>query len=506
MVEHISLKSFAKKDIEPMADKMGIRENNAALLKFFERKAVVHDVGTTYPDLEVEGIEHYATRSLLVPGQAVYLDAKSKGMVGGLQEYYRSIGIGPQEVRYVTVGEGQTLTEQAMKDLVERSVDDLPQVSFFGQSQEVQEGLLAGMNVDGSDNAKIIEAKQKLGLPPILVSDVDKSPLNSKSWVRGLLDLHADLHSLNVAHVRVPADQNLREPSFESEVDRVLQQRGSVYVKRVNAASGEGLCQAVNVQDAISFIEAERKQYPEASFVIEEDLTKEKERERSAQFLIDEGSEGIPLVRFLGMTENIVKGKSHQGNLITTDLNDSVNKISPEQERSLGEIASYMADCGYRGYLSLDLIELKGDEPRPLKVLEANVRITGATYPLLVRQQLLDAGLIEENKTTVLRSCNTIKVDVTQHPDVKTFEALEGVLKEKGWLYTRENERGVIPTLIALDGEPRQKKDGSMMEAPHKFGIVTVAHSAQEAEEVEKTVRDFFSPKQAVSTEVAPPA
>lgn len=271
----------------------------------------------------------------------------------------------------------------------------------------------------------------------------------------------ADPDSLNINFVSATAQQDLLQKIWEARVEKLIEDSVdySVIVKATNLASGEALRFCKNVDQIRNFIKECRNDNPDIQFIIEEDLRVQKEAEMSAQFLVT--PDGKPI--FLHATENIVKRNHrgepvvHWGNTIAGNPKDPINKaLTRKTVKELKEIVEYYAQLGYRGYIGFDLLLLRSGK---IKVLETNARITGATYPLLILEQLARQ---RKSRDFVVLATNMIAPD---HRDLHTFTQLQERLGEL--IYTTERGEGIIPALVSP--------------LPQKFGAVVVARDHERA-------------------------
>jgi hypothetical protein len=388
----------------------------------------------------------------------------------------RDIGIGPKEVRFVPTPPGTLLIDAAWNDLAKRGeTQDSIQLSLFGQSSETQRLFLEQIRAASEEYGiptrreqfTIRELKKSVGIHPTLrLAGTTEGMANNKLFLRLMMERRLqqrrdDPSSLNIDFVPVPQGQDVQQPIWEAAVKKLLEKNGkhSVIVKATNSASGDALDFFSNLRDVQEFIMRHRRGNPDIQFVVEEDCRREKEEEMSAQFLVKSNGEVV----YLGATQNLVKKNErghevvHQGNIIAGDPNHRINtKLNRHIER-LKQIVEYFAKLGYRGYIGLDLLVLKSGA---IKVLEGNARITGATYPLLILEQIAKQ---KGTRDFVVFATNTITPMGSDRP--RTFKELKEKLD--GLMYEPGNKAGVIPVLVST--------------LPEKFGAAIVAPDTGQA-------------------------
>jgi len=443
-------------------------DGERAILDHFGNKIIIHGVQDAYPDLsDVEGIEEYVTRSLVLPGKVIYVADTQQKEVEILLKYYTSLGIGPYthggEVRFVHLGDTTSFTEAALADMRSRGETETEAISLFGQSRVTQQALVteAG-HLHGDAHPKAMyEAKHSLGLATIRSADVEKGFANDKGLMRAILEDIGATH-IAVPYMRYSDSSPLEKRRSENKIIEMAQKYRGLYVKTVNGASGEGIKECTGdaiAKCVLSFIEDESQKNPDTQFVIEQSLkdiaiyNDGSMKERSAQYIInDDGS-----IHYLGMTLQNIKHNVHQGNSMSTVPTDAINNLQPQEIQDMNMLVEYLSKkFNYRGYLSIDLVDTK----EGLKALEVNARITGATGPMAVLSQL---QIQNPERGWGIISKNTIQPDTSLN--ITSLESLGETVANQ--IYTTERGRGIIPTLVTT--------------LPEKLGVIAVGYDEADA-------------------------
>lgn len=426
------------------------------------------DVAAAYPDIRGIDTSAYACRGIVFPLPQLILPSRYEGIIQGQLEFLRDIGIGPKEVLYLDIPEGGTLLDAGHANL--RPTNPNASLLIHGHSENTRRAFSEAAPHILSPEATERDLRQKLGLHTTYKTGGTNQPGNSKALLRRMLERSSarnmkfgqDLSRFGIDFVHIP--KSLPDTAdWSTAVEALLNKRGSVIVKATNSASGDRIGFFSSFAAILSFVNDARKTLPDIEFVVEEDLRSERSREMSAQYLI--GDDGVP--QFLSFTENIVQptgpngAPAAWGNALTPDPKHSINTILEPHRNSLDLIAQRYSKLGYRGYMSLDLMLLKDDS---LKVLEANLRLTGATAPLVIQEQLLQQGMPTDR---LLLSTNSIHL-IQDAATPLTFLDLQTRLDSL--LYDSQTHTGVIPVLVST--------------LPDKVGLVVVARDLEGARNI----------------------
>lgn len=197
----------------------------------------------------------------------------------------------------------------------------------------------------------------------------------------------------------------------------------------------------------------------------------------STQLMMDEGKG----MHFLGVTEQIVdECGRHLGNKISRrrhpDRMPKEDWVTMEQYSRLAAGLAHESVNGYSGTIGFDFIKRKRDGS--IYMIECNGRQTAATYPIAVSHQL------EGRRPVLTIGGADVNWGVMMLNGVTTTTRSFGELAERlGSKLLFEGTSGAIPFNIRLMGLPSPK-----------CGIITVADSIEQAEEMMKEVKLVLDP------------
>ena len=465
------------------------RDPGQKLLDYFAPMVVVNDVIGAFPyGMTSEGMQGdaaLAARALMMPVKAAYIPSEYENIMAGQHEYLASIGIGPKEVRFVHLAEGETLFEAAMRDIeVRGEKSEQSPLTLYGQSKRIQktfedraQTILTEATDSLSVSATVRQLKSEQGLATLRTSGTTEGVANNKLFLRTILakrlgDDGKAPSSLNVDFVPVTRGQDINDPMWESSVETLLakENKHSVLVKPTHWDSGDLIRFCSSLQEVKSYIEEVRQKYRDEypdiqpDFVVEEDLSSERDTELSAQFLVDKQGRAT----FLRSTKNLMESNRAKsvlrwrGNIVGGTPEDSMNTAFTKDIPRLTQIAEYYAKLGYRGYLGFDLMRLKSGD---IKVLEMNGRVTAATGPVLILEQLTKRQGTPEMVVAYIQ-----QVSPSLTANIKSFQELKNALGDL--VYDNSKSAGVIPALVT--------------KLPSQFGAIIVAKDIQEAREMQQ--------------------
>ncbi len=449
-------------------------------LAFFSRPVTwLFDVKGTYPSLvgEVSRIEDYITRAvvMLFAGFAdknKLIFAKNPELKRIMESYYKNtFNLGEDEYSVAFVPEPVSkegilkIVQDARLNSDEAIINFLVNyVQFFGYSEMVFNHIKAALK---ELHINYNDFKQALRDKGINIDSLDVTGKESPSYKLYFRKALLKFESGNIG--RYNLDFTSADKIFESldngVVPKWLKGKKRVFVKRADLASGVGVENFDTATDeGIEKLKAhlyslKQKNVDLAEVLVEEGAELDsKSKEGSLQFYVTKDHKGEITVKFLGVTEQIIEDKEHQGNIISFDKKFVKSLISEEDIEQIQKfIVELSKDTGYQGYISVDFIKDKYGAP---KLLEANARITGATMPLAVATYM---QLTNPKETIYVASRNTIELDTKKKID---SEKLLKLLKQHDLLFTQEKGCGLIPALVAL---------------PEKIGFISVANSKKEA-------------------------
>ena len=428
------------------------------LLRYFAPRTILYDVIVVYPHSlkgetsgEVDGL---SARSMVMPVRVVYIPAQFKNKIAGQHEYLRSIGLGPDEVRFVKIPPGSSLLEAGLNDIDTRGETPAKSpLTLYGQSEGTQRVFekRARARVKKSRTLSLSAALQKekssRGLSPLLVSGTAEGAANNKLFLRTVLSNRLkDTSDLNIDFLGVLHGQRIDDPALLTSVDKLLSKATghAVVVKVVNWFSSDFVGFCSSTKEVMAFIRKTRNTFQkrfkdiEPDFLIEEDLSSEKDIEMSAQFLVDDAGEAS----FIRCTKNVVQSSMYglrwRGNVVSGDSRHFLNNVSPADIKKITRVAEYFAKLGHRGYMGLDLLKLSSGA---LKLLEMNGRITGAAGALLALEKLM-----RQQQTTDLTVAHLQEIAPDPSLKLRNFEVLRTSIADL--LYTNESSFGIVPTLV----------------------------------------------------------
>ena len=448
--------------------------------KIFRDQIMIHDPALVYENISkdgsIKGAEQYIIRSFVLPGSEAIMvkDEKTNSFTLPLSKYYSEIGIGPKNFDFIEISEKyDSVLEEYLENI--NDIDDIEPLSITGQSKKTQyliEKLAKRIgNPKKSLEENVYIIKKKMNIPLLRSGNVEPERglkgqiltalANDDITLRKKLQKEG-LKSINLEYLIWNKDNDIEL----DKLNKLIKKRGSVYVKTTGLASGVGVESFNNIDDIISFIADTKKKFGDkVNFIITEDISNIIKKESSLQFNIDNDGK----ITILGLTENIVENNEHQGNIVTSNLDNDINNIDL---KSYNELIKYLEilskDFKFNGYGGLDLaITSEG-----VKLLEVNARYTGATYPLAVLDQL--RVLTGKDNLTVM-SINTLKPKIK----INNFNELEKIFGNV--LLTKEKIEdgeinGVIPTLVST--------------LPEKMGIIIVGENKNEVKDILNIVKE----------------
>lgn len=366
----------------------------------------IHDLSAAFAGLEVAGLSRYPERALLMPGHAVI----SKGTPREYLDYLLSCGIGAGSVASVaTEGDLTGRLSQDQLDQIKELVGNNFRLEFFlPTSAEANFVERHGFNY----------AQHVWGPTPALAELV-----NNKIWLRRQFGSAPDILARFPEHVILPVGE--RHRIIRQVLEYMISRNQGAILKHPTLASGDGLYRlhpgSWRAELEAAFADLAKRGYT-GEVVIE--AAHWDHVPLSAQLEIHNAG---PLY-LTGTTQQMINGTVHTGNRISSGQHPDicVNTVRQMEQESL-QLAWKLWELGYRGYLGFDFI-LVGDR---LLLIEANGRITGATYPLGVALQAqangqTDWGVISDKLGTRNVSCDRLSQALRQQGLL--FDGLTGVL------------------------------------------------------------------------------
>ena len=473
-------------------------------LAFFARDVFyAFDVKGTYPSLvgEVSRIEDYVTRSVaMLAGFAnknQIIVSKNKAIQDLLSFYQEAFNLSPEEFSVLEV------SDPFSKEAILRAVKTaglsekeeilnfiLDRMQFFGYSEEIFANIKSALLELGVDPGEFEQALEGRGIKKDSLNVTSfESPSHKLLFRRNLADFEGGGKRFNLDFIKA---SKLFDTFQKEAVPKWLRDKKLVFVKRADLASGAGIkkfsvSDNKGISELKSYFFALRQENIDLANVLVEEAAElgPNSKEGSLQFYImanveddlekdtEDNSEKNAtdnfVVKYLGITEQIIEGNEHQGNIVSFSKGFADSLISESDiEKIQAFVLKLAKETGYQGYISLDFIVDKFGAP---KLLEANARITGATAPLAVATY---EQITRLEDSIFVASRNTIELSPGAEIDAKKL--LE-ILRESDLLYTKEKQVGLIPALIAL---------------PEKIGFIAVAKSMGKAlEYIEQAMKEL---------------